>query len=93
MRKKFALFIFFGFLISNLQAQNFGGGIILGLSTSQVGGDDLAGFNKAGVLAGVFANKSISELLSLQMEMNYIQNPHPKLKKSNIFFFTGGANF
>ena len=73
MRKKFALFIFFGFLISNLQAQNFGGGIILGLSTSQVGGDDLAGFNKAGVLAGVFANKSISELLSLQMEMNYIQ--------------------
>ena len=54
MRKKFALFIFFGFLISNLQAQNFGGGIILGLSTSQVGGDDLAGFNKAGVLARSF---------------------------------------
>ena len=73
MKKKFALFIFFGFLISNLQAQNFGGGIILGLSTSQVGGDDLGGFNKAGFLAGFFANKSISELLSLQMEMNYIQ--------------------
>jgi hypothetical protein len=73
MKKKFALFIFFGFLISNLQAQNFGGGIILGLSTSQVGGDDLGGFNKAGFLVGFFANKSISELLSLQMEMNYIQ--------------------
>jgi hypothetical protein len=73
MKKKFALFIFYGFLISNLQAQNFGGGIILGLSTSQVGGDDLGGFNKAGLIAGVFANKSISPLFSFQMEMTYIQ--------------------
>ena len=73
MKKKLALFIFCGFLISNLQAQNFGGGVILGLSTSQVGGDDLGGFNKAGLLAGVFANKSISPLLSFQMEMTYIQ--------------------
>ena len=73
MKKKFALFIFCGFLISNLQAQNFGGGVILGLSTSQVGGDDLGGFNKAGLLAGFFANKSLSPLLSFQMEMTYIQ--------------------
>ena len=73
MKKKFALFIFCGFLISNLQAQNFGGGVILGLSTSQVGGDDLGGFNKAGLLAGVFANKSITPLLIFQMEMTYIQ--------------------
>jgi len=81
MKKKFALFIFCGFLISNLQAQNFGGGIILGLSTSQVGGDDLGGFNKAGLLAGVFANKSISPLLSFQMEMTFIQkgSNNPKM--------------
>jgi hypothetical protein len=94
MKKKFALFIFCGFLISDLQAQNFGGGIILGLSTSQVGGDDLGGFNKAGLLVGVFANKSISELLSFQMEMTYIQkgsgNPnitdgeHPDISKPYI---------
>ena len=73
MKKKLALFIFCGFLISNLQAQNFGGGIILGISTSQVSGDDLGGFNKAGLLAGVFANKTITPLLSFQMEMTYIQ--------------------
>jgi len=81
MKKKFALFIFCGFLISNLQAQNFGGGIILGLSTSQVGGDDLGGFNKAGLLVGVFANKSISPLLSFQMEMTFIQkgSNNPKM--------------
>jgi len=81
MKKKFALFIFCGFLISNLQAQNFGGGIILGLSTSQVGGDDLGGFSKAGLLAGVFTNKSISPLLIFQMEMTFIQkgSNNPKM--------------
>jgi hypothetical protein len=53
--------------------QNFGGGIILGLSTSQVDGDNLGGFNKVGLLVGAFANTSISELLSFQMEMTFIQ--------------------
>ena len=61
------------FLTCSIQAQNFGGGIILGISSSQVSGDNLSGFNKAGLLIGVFANRSISEILSLQMEMNYIQ--------------------
>ena len=81
MKKKFAILIFCGFLALSIQAQNFGGGVILGLSTSQVGGDDLGGFNKAGLLIGVFANKSISEMLSFQMEMTYIQkgSDNPKM--------------
>jgi len=81
MFKKFAILLFCGFLTLSNQAQNFGGGIILGLSTSQVGGDDLGGFNKAGLLAGVFANKSISPLLSFQMEMTFIQkgSNNPKM--------------
>ena len=73
MLKKFTILLFCGFLTLSIQAQNFGGGVILGLSTSQVGGDDLAGFNKAGLLVGAFANTSISELLSFQMEMTFIQ--------------------
>ncbi|MFQ3332329.1 MAG: hypothetical protein ACI84S_000328 [Thalassomonas sp.] len=73
MLKKFAILLCCGFLTLSNQAQNFGGGVILGLSTSQVGGDDLGGFNKAGVLVGAFVNKSISPLLSFQMEMTYIQ--------------------
>tara|TARA_B100001758_G_C18371934_1_gene591908 strand:- start:108 stop:731 length:624 start_codon:yes stop_codon:yes gene_type:complete len=72
MLKKFALLFFCGFLSLNSKAQNFGGGFKIGLSTSQVGGDNLAGFNKAGLLIGVFANKNISNLLSFQMEMAYI---------------------
>ena len=73
MIKKFAIILSCGFLTFSIQAQDFGGGVILGLSTSQVGGDNLAGFHKAGLLLGVFANKSITELLSFQMEMTYIQ--------------------
>ena len=81
MKKKFAILIFCGFLALSTQAQNFGGGVILGLSTSQVGGDGLGGFNKSGLLIGVFANKSISEMLSFQMEMTYIQkgSNNPKM--------------
>ena len=94
MTKKFAILLFCGFLSLSIKAQNFGGGLILGFSTSQVGGDDLGGFNKAGVLVGAFVNKSISPLLSFQMEMTYIQkgsgNPnitdgeHPDISKPYI---------
>ena len=94
MIKKFAIILSCGFLTFSIQAQDFGGGVILGLSTSQVGGDNLAGFHKAGLLLGVFANKSITELLSFQMEMTYIQkgsnNPnmnnveHPNYSKQDI---------
>jgi len=73
MTKKFVILLFCGFLTLSIQAQNFGGGVILGLGASQVGGDNLAGFNKAGLLVGAFANTSISELLSFQMEMTFIQ--------------------
>ena len=73
MLNKYAVFFVFGFLISSIQAQNFDGGCLLGVSTSQVGGDNLWGFHKAGLLIGIFANKSISEKLSFQMEMTYIQ--------------------
>jgi len=81
MLKKFTIVLFCGLLTFSIQAQNFGGGIILGLSTSQVGGDDLGGFNKAGLLAGFFANKSISTLISFQMEMTFIQkgSNNPKM--------------
>jgi len=81
MTKKFGILLCCGFLSISIHAQNFGGGVILGISTSQVGGDNLAGFNKAGLLAGAFANIPISELLSFQMEMTYIQkgSNNPKM--------------
>ena len=94
MLKKFTTLLFCGFISISVQGQNFGGGIILGISSSQVGGDNLAGFNKAGLLVGAFANTSISEFLSFQMEITFIQkgsnNPkmndieHPNYRKEDI---------
>ena len=94
MLKKFTTLLFCGFISISIQGQNFGGGVVIGISSSQVGGDNLAGFNKAGLLVGAFANTSISELLSFQMEMTFIQkgsnNPkmndveHPNYRKEDI---------
>ena len=69
----------------NLNAQDFGGGGKLGISTSQVGGDNLAGFNKAGIIIGMFANKKISPFLSFQAEMTYIQkgSNNPNMSNNN----------
>lgn len=86
MKKKFAILLFCGFLISNIQAQNFGGGIILGLSTSQVSGDHLGGFNKAGLLIGSFVNLQLSNTIKGQMEMTFIQkgSNNPKMNENGI---------
>ena len=64
---------FLVFINFSTHAQNFGGGFIIGLNSSQVGGDNLAGFHKTGALIGIFANKSISELMSFQIEMTFAQ--------------------
>ena len=85
MKKKFAILLFCGFLALSIQAQNFGGGIILGLSTSQVSGDNLGGFNKAGLLIGGFIDLQISNRLRGQMEMTFIQkgSNNPKMNENS----------
>ena len=86
MLKKFTILLFCGFLAIITHAQDFGGGIIAGISTSQVSGDQLGGFNKVGFLVGAFTNKAISPLLSIQMEMTYIQkgSNNPKMNENSI---------
>ena len=83
MVKKFALLFFCGFLSLSIQAQNFGGGIIAGASTSQVAGDMLGGFNKIGLLTGVYTNLKIKENLQVQLEITYIEkgSRNPNLHK------------
>ena len=70
----------------NLFSQNFKGGIIVGISTSQVSGDNLGGYHKAGLCIGVFTQLPISEIAHLKMEMNFIQkgSNNPKMLKNEI---------
>lgn len=70
---KKAIFYLLILSYTQLYTQDFAGGVIIGLSASQVSGDNLAGYDKAGLLIGAFANRKITKLLTVQMEINYIQ--------------------
>ena len=76
----FTFFTFFSF------SQNFKGGVIAGVSTSQVSGDYLGGFNKAGLFLGVFTELPISPISNIKMEMNFIQkgSNNPKMFENNM---------
>lgn len=54
-------------------SQEFFGGLILGGTTSQIGGDSRGGYNKIGAVGGVFAGLNLSEDINVQMELKYIQ--------------------
>jgi len=64
-------------------AQRFEGGLVGGLSASQVDGDFTKGFHKPGVIAGAFVQTDLSRSFFAGMEIKYVQkgsrrNPNPK---------------
>jgi len=73
MKIKFSLFILLFFCCSFLVAQDFDGGILGGLSTSEVSGDRLQGPHKAGLYLGAFVSRYFSPRSSFQMELDFIQ--------------------
>jgi len=73
MKKKTPLIIIICFISFNSYAQEFKAGVNIGLSTSQVSGDNLSGFHKAGIIIGGFVNRDINRNLAFQLEMIFIQ--------------------
>jgi len=66
-----------------LTAQRFTGGFTAGLAASQVDGDTYSGYNKAGVIAGGWANVLLSDHSAFHAGLTYIQkgsrhNPDPE---------------
>ena len=57
----------------NVSAQNFGGGLSIGMNASQVDGDAVAGFNKAGLSFGGFVYYGFSDYVGIQPEILYEQ--------------------
>lgn len=86
MRTKFFLFILF-FTFAKLHAQDFKGGMRIGIDGSQVNGDKLTGFNKLGIIAGAFVNRKLSEKISAQMEMVFIQKGSRRPTDDNNTFY------
>lgn len=73
MSKKIILLTLFLCCVHLLQAQRFHAGVIGGMSTTQVAGDQLSGFNKAGVIVGGFVNNPLTDKIAIQMEIIFIQ--------------------
>ena len=69
--------------------QGFGGGLYAGISTSQVTGDGIGGFNKVGAWAGAFTDYRFTPRSTLQLELSFIQKGSrqaPTVKNDGILY-------
>lgn len=77
-------------------SQNFSAGAIAGINATQISGDNLSGFDKAGVLIGGFSKLTVSEKLQLQFEINYSQKgsrKNPQTDQGDHDFFLLRLNY
>jgi hypothetical protein len=57
----------------NVSAQRFKAGLRAGIAGTQISGDQLGGFDKAGIVAGGLVNTSLSQKFDLAFEILYVQ--------------------
>ena len=69
---RFIILIFLLGIATLTNAQNFQSGLITGISTSQVSGDALGGFNKIGLQLGGFVNHPLGKNSKGQFGLYYI---------------------
>lgn len=72
MNRLHLIFFLIFSLHSAVFAQSFRGGLISGLSTSQIDGDTQGGYDKAGFYGGVFVERDLNKLIGLKSELYYI---------------------
>ena len=65
----------------SVKSQDFSAGAQFGMTGTQVTGDGLSGFNKAGIFAGVYVNRPMGRLGKAQLEFNFIQKGSRKNAK------------
>ena len=59
-------------------AQQFSAGVLAGVSATQISGDQLSGFNKAGIVAGGFVSTTLSPKFDLALGITYFQKGSKK---------------
>lgn len=72
MRRLFIAIVLL-FIVFAASAQRFDAGIIAGFNGTQVEGDAFKGYNKAGILAGIFVQTDIAPAIIAGMEIKYSQ--------------------
>jgi hypothetical protein len=83
MANRIILTIILCLTFSSIYPQKFHGGFSAGLSATQISGDQLSGFNKAGIFAGAFSNVYLGSKSILQMEINFIQKGSRKTARAD----------
>ena len=94
LKRFFALFFVCNVLLAD--AQTFKAEILAGVATSQVSGDQLAGFDKAGVIAGAGVKTRLSKKVDLGFEMYYIQKGSSKqsdVAKNDLTYYKLRLNY
>jgi hypothetical protein len=77
---KILLIICFALVLINIsQAQQFKGGLILGITGCQIDGDNYGGYNKPGITAGMFVKREVSYKWGYQAELKYIMKGAAKI--------------
>jgi hypothetical protein len=78
--------LLFGY--SPLCGQSFTSGVRFGMTATQVDGDTYEGFDKAGLLGGLFVERALSDRFSMRMELDYVQkgSRKPLDKEYNTYY-------
>ena len=71
--KKIALLIFICYCFSKTYSQEFQGGVLAGITTSQINGDGVGGFYKIGGSFGGFVNRDFTSTITGQFELRFSQ--------------------
>ncbi|MFB6317042.1 porin family protein [Saccharicrinis sp. FJH54] len=79
MYKLILIAIFSVVITTSIQAQKFEGGLIGGVLASQIDGDFLGGYNKAGITFGGWVAYPITDDIDIHGELRYIQKGKAKL--------------
>ena len=73
MPTRLFLFCFFFLISLSADAQRFKAGLRAGIAGTQISGDQLGGFDKAGIVAGGLVSTSLSQKFDLGFEIFYVQ--------------------
>ncbi len=71
MTKFYIFFVLIFFVVVTSNAQRFEGGVLGGITASQVDGDSYSGFNKLGLHFGVFTKTQLNPHWGAQFELKY----------------------
>jgi hypothetical protein len=78
---RFIYIVLFIFCFENSFSQHFEGGILGGLTASQIDGDSYRGYNKVGLQAGAWVQRLFTYTLAGQLELRYVQKGSLKTNK------------